>query len=525
MEGFDNSDLGCDEGNQLVTPFYTPYQKPILPKSGIEPVNMEFTLSSGGDSSVASMKEGSGSSSSSSSDSEADSSNPSVINYYGVPGNADGKGLPEGFKLKEDFPDLKQQVHLAGEENTDNILWAVRENKSYDELLRKFIKTEEELKVSNFKLELSEKEIVKLKIQIETSDGRLDNALKELKMKEDDLEYKKGQILELQNQTADLETHVPDCCYKIAKLVEQLEVAQEQLKVSNDENERLSEELRSRSSGAHELQGQLEVAQENVASLELQLDSGKKQIRELEDRITWYKANETSHELEVQKLKAEMLDAKAQFSFEKDQLHSDIENLSEVKILLGSRLEEWESRSNVLESKLRQIEAENLKLEELHATQRMVLQGEISCLKEELDQRRHDVESVNKEFDRHKQKYDMLMTERDGANAKIHKLMAEVSFRDDQIANMERELFQLHAQQAELISGSETRLNLVNELKLKVEELEKEVSRQNAVILDRAEEKREAIRQLCFSLEHYRSGYQDLLRAFAGQKRHAVIAS
>ncbi|MCI44138.1 hypothetical protein A2U01_0065377, partial [Trifolium medium] len=104
----------------------------------------------------------------------------------------------------------------------------------------------------------------------------------------------------------------------------------------------------------------------------------------------------------------------------------------------------------------------------------------------------------------------MLMTEKDEANAKIDKLKAEISFRDDQIANMEGELFQQRTQQAELTAESETRLKLLNELKLKIEELEKEVTRQNVVISNRDEEKREAIRQLCFSIDHYRSGYKEL---------------
>jgi chromosome segregation ATPase len=155
----------------------------------------------------------------------------------------------------------------------------------------------------------------------------------------------------------------------------------------------------------------------------------------------------------------------------------------------------------------------------------MVMQGEISSLKEELSQRRHEVEAVNKGFDKHKQKFDMLMTEKDEANAKIDKLKAEISFRDDQIENMERELFQQRTQQAELTAESETRLNLLNELKLKVEEFEKAVTRQNAVISDRDEEKREAIRQLCFTIDHYRSGYKELLQAFTGHRRRTVIAS
>ncbi|KAK7317037.1 hypothetical protein RJT34_00938 [Clitoria ternatea] len=507
-----------------MTPYYTPYKNKRPQNSSLKPVDLDLSPSSGGDSSVPSMKEGSGSSSSSSSDSEPE---PSILSHDNgsMPVNTEGKGLPEDIKLKEEFPDFEQQKQIGGQVKTDHIT-CDSEDKSYDQLLKEFLKNEEDLKVSNFKLKLSEEEITQLKIQIKESEGEVENVREELKMKEESLENEKGQVLELQKQTAELETHVPDCCYKIAKLVEQLEAAEEQLKISNVEIARLNEELDRRSSGNRDLQGQLEAAQENVVTLECKLESEREQIQNLEHRITtWVKANETNHELEVQNLKAEMLDAQKQFRLEKDELLSDIASLSEAKEELGSRLQEYESRSSVLENTLRQFEAEKLKLEEQLTTQQTVLQGEISCLKEELDQRRHNVEDVNKEFDRHKQKYDMLMTEKDEANAKIDKLMAEVSFRDDQIANMERELFQMRGQKAELIAGSATTLNLVNELKLKVEALEKEVTQQNILISDRAEEKREAIRQLCFSIEHYRSGYQELLQAFAGHKRHAVTAS
>ncbi|XP_045792643.1 protein NETWORKED 4B-like [Trifolium pratense] len=515
MEGSDDFGEGFDQESLLATQYYTPHPKQILPKSGLQPVNLDFSPSSGGVSSATSVKEeGSRSPSSSSSDSEPESFIKSVIHYQGTPVNTDGEQSPEG-KLKEDLPDMERPSQFVGE----------GENRSYDELLKKFIKNEEELRVSNFKLQLSEEEIIKLKNQIEKSEGQLDNARKELTLNKEELEYEKGQVLELQKQTAELETHVPDCCYKIANLVEELEVANEHLKISNNEVARLRKELESRSSETHQLQGHLRVTQENVVKLESWLDSERNKVRELEDTIAWFKANETNHELEVQRMKAEMLDVQEQFSFERDQLHSEIVSLSEMKIDLTSRLEEWECRCNLLEKKLRQCETENLEQEELYATQQIVMQGEISSLKEELSQRRHEVEAVNKEFDKHKQKFDMLMTEKDEANAKMDKLKAEISLRDDQIANTERQLLQQHTQQAGLTAESEARLYLLNVLKLKVEELEKEVTRQNVVISDRDEEKREAIRQLCFSIDHYRSGYKELLQAFTGHRRRTVIAS
>jgi len=490
MENSENSNVGVDQENVSATPYYTPYPKHLLQKSGLQPVNIEFSPSSGGDSSVASMKEGFRSPSSSSSSSS----------------------------------DSEQQIQIVGEEKTNDISWE-SENRSYDELLKAFLRNEEELKISNFKLKLSEEEIEKLKIQIEKSEGQLNNALVESEVKEKNIEYEKTQVLESQEKITHLETHVSDCNLKIEKLVAQLKLAEEHLKISNDEIAKLKEELNSRTSGTQELQGQLEVAVQKVVSLECQLDSERKQSRDLEDRLTWYKDNQTNNELEVQKLKAEMLDAEAQFSLVENQLHSDIASLSQENIQLGYRLEEYESRSNILENKSRQFEAEKLKIEEQLVSQQTDLQGEISSLKEELDLRRHDVEAMNKKFDMHKQKYDMVIIEKDEAKAKIQNLVAETRYRDNLIDNMERELIQLHQQNAELKEGSAATLNVVNELKLKVDELEKEVTRLNSVISDRAEEKREAIRQLCFSIEHYRSGYKELLQAFAGQKRHAVRAS
>ncbi|XP_058736005.1 uncharacterized protein LOC131608050 [Vicia villosa] len=147
-----------------------------------------------------------------------------------------------------------------------------RENRSYDELLKKFIKNEEELRVSNLKLQLSEEEIFKLNNQIEKSVNQLDNVMKELELNKDELEYKNGQVRELQNQTAELETHVSDYCPKIANSAEQLEVANENLKISNDDIARLRNELENRSFETHQLQGHLESAHENVAKFEWQLD-------------------------------------------------------------------------------------------------------------------------------------------------------------------------------------------------------------------------------------------------------------
>ncbi|MED6137029.1 hypothetical protein PIB30_061185 [Stylosanthes scabra] len=504
MEGSDNSDLGFDQKSVEATQYYTPHHKPSLPESGFEPVNIDFSSpGSGVDGFGACKKEELGSPSTVSSDSESESLGPFDNDHLDTP------------PVKTDLKD-----------KTDSTTLLARQKDKYKELLKKYNNSEGENRVKGLELFLAGQKNHLLVDQYEKCKGELDNVRKELKLKVNDLECAKGQVLELQKQKAKLETHVPDCCNKIAYLMKQLEETKQQLKTSNDELVRVREELGTRMSEKHELQAQLEVAKENTATLECQLDSGRKQILELEERISCYKANETKHARVVKRLKDDMLNSEKLVNWEREQMQSNIDNLSEIQKKMGSAINEWKDRGIYLQNQLVEFEAEKLRVQEQHATEQKALMGEISCLKEELDQRRHDIEAFNMDFDKHKLKYDMLATERDEGNAKIDKLTAEISFRDNRIEEMERELSQLRAQHTELISISEARNNLVNELKMNEEELEKEVTRQKVVISERAQEKREAIKQLCISLEHYRSGYKELLQVFTRHRRHlAAIAS
>ncbi|CAI8598574.1 unnamed protein product [Vicia faba] len=84
------------------------------------------------------------------------------------------------------------------------------------------------------------------------------------------------------------------------------EIANEKLKISEDENEVLRKELESKSCETHELQGQLIEAEENMAESDLELVSGRKHIQILENLVIIY-------EQEVQKLKSKMLDSQDNF--------------------------------------------------------------------------------------------------------------------------------------------------------------------------------------------------------------------
>nr|KJB78595.1 hypothetical protein B456_013G009300 [Gossypium raimondii] len=156
-------------------------------------------------------------------------------------------------------------------------------------------------------------------------------------------------------------------------------------------------------------------------------------------------------------------------------------------------------------------------IESLLAVQETNLQGQINQLKTELNEKGIQIEALNKNLDKMKLKYDMLMKDKDCVTATVNNLVAEVRSRDLQIRQMEDHLQQLSKEHMQLTK------NLEDELKLKIKDLEKEVDKQRNMILDVSEEKREVIRQLTFSLDHYRSGYKEL-QTFLKHKRHAVIA-
>jgi hypothetical protein len=149
MEDSSNSNVGCNEDNVLVTP----YQKQMLLKSKLQPLSIDLPASSDGDNiSVASMYE----------DCESPLS------------SWDSEPETDIISLEENYLDMEEQ------NSDDGLLWEM-DNTSYEELLKKFIEKEEELRVSNLKLQLSEQEIIKLNVQVE-------NVRQELNLKQEELQ-------------------------------------------------------------------------------------------------------------------------------------------------------------------------------------------------------------------------------------------------------------------------------------------------------------------------------------------------
>ncbi|KAK2390950.1 hypothetical protein P8452_28143 [Trifolium repens] len=585
MEGSSNSDECFDRENVLV-------------KSETQPLDIDLPLTSDGDnSSVASMNEDC-ESRLSSWDSEPETDIPSLINCHDMP-----KEPLEGVKLEENYLDIEEQNKFVGVENTDDgLLWEM-DNRSYEELLKKFIEKEEELRVSNFKLQFSEQEIIKLNVQVENSEVLLDNVREELKLKEEELnkqkELSEEEIFKLKIQTENSEAQLDN-------VHEELKLKEEELnklkKLSEEEIFNLKIQTENSEAQLGNLRKELKLKEEELNKLKARvLVSNRKQIKMVVDAA--------NHEQEMQKLKSEMLDLQDKFSLEKDKLHFDIASLSKMKIELTSKLEDCQSRNKELENKLSRdrdaivekemvleeemnclkeelsqnlhlVEAGKKELEmavierdeanakidkleaeicssndklKLRATQEMVLQDKINCLREELGQKMHLVEAVNK-------KMKMVVIERDEANAKIDKLKNDILSCEDKSANMYNYVKELEASLTDMTvtykacreEGKVLKLRLEEQLKKvisdkneekreAIKELEASLTKMTViykayrdegkmlklrleelkeVISDKDEEKREAIRQLCYSLEYYRSGYRELVQAINKVYRH-----
>ncbi|CAL5366572.1 unnamed protein product [Camellia sinensis] len=479
----------------------TPDQKSGLHKLGQQAVGFDSFLSSGGSSDL-SLKQGS-ESSSLASDSESESFD-SSINKHSI-------------------------SHVTKKEKADNEL-EVQENKDCAALLKRITEYEDELKESNKMLQISEEAVARWKDLFKKSEmvttvligdlqDKLESAQTDLKMQEANLEMEKGRVLELQMEVAELETQVLDSNRRIGTLVEELEIARKKLKVSEEEIGTMKAGLCNEiSEGTHQLQAQLELAQKDIAMLEAKLDSEKRLVLEMQERIVRHVADVSERDQDIKELNFALSNAQNTFSLDKAKLQSDISVLSEQLAVSEARVEESELRSKSLENEIRQCEVEKKEMKSSHEAQQNGLSSEIEQLKADASERSELMEALNKKLDMLKLKYDMVVAEKDGFNAKVQTLIADMNSRDNQIKLLEEQC-------VELIAGSENARELVDALRLRVGELEKEVGMQRVVMSDRAEEKREAIRQLCFSLEHYRNGYHELRQAFIGHKRHAVLAS
>lgn len=259
---------------------------------------------------------------------------------------------------------------------------------------------------------------------------------------------------------------------KIRALEVELKVTKEKVLDSEEEVKRLKRELENNTA-------QKEI-QKEISSWKLKYEKEKREVAKINSRITRYKENLSERDREIRAMRETLSNANKTLSEENFELQEQVTKLLKERALLEDTVKEWDLRCQCSEEELRRIKILNTGME-----------SEIEELK----------------------------SERDDLVVKVSELDELVILKNTEIEGLSGHLRELHVEHVELVDG-------IEKSKKSIEELEREVERQREVIEEGAEEKREVIRQLCFSLEHYRDGYQMLRQAFMGNnKRHTVMAS
>ncbi len=492
---------------------YTPDHKLGRRKSNHRAAGFDFFLGSGGNSTDI-QKEGD--ESSTLTDSEPESDDSSVNNYSVLFGNGGDQRLNRNtIELEIELRELKEKLRMQQEENADGSSRGVK-IEIPEEFIARIAQYEQELRITNEKMRLSEEENTRLKIEIQrikslefSNDFQSElgsSTLEDVKTRDAEL------TSDIQDRIGESEANVSDPDVKIKALVEELRINKERLQDSEKEIASLKHELESSKSSENipQLQEQLVLAQKEIATWKTKFNSEKREVSKLQDRIARLKSSLSDRYHEIRDLKLEVSDAEQKIFPEKSQLKTEMSKVSEERTRLEEELRDWECRARLLEEEIRNVKAEKMEMEER-------LTGELVQLRADIVERGDQIENLNKSLD-------TFTSERDDLNAKVLNLKAEVSSRDDRIDQMDEHLQKLQVEHMELMSGMEEARKLVEQLGSRGKELEEEIERQRVMISEGAEEKREAIRQLCFSLEHYRNGYHMLRQAFMGHKL-PVLAS
>ncbi|CAI9778662.1 unnamed protein product [Fraxinus pennsylvanica] len=489
-----------DVGSEPPFSMPSPDQKPSRRSSDAEAAGFEFFLGTGGTASDVNKGDDS-----STSDSESESNDSSVNNYSGTQSNDEEQELHRRItELETELLDVKERLKMQQKEISEGSF--KKSDCENSEALAKVVEYEEELRIAKEKIRLFEEENSRLLIELQKC--------KSLK----DAEVEQNQVGELQESIDGSKADVFDPMNKILTLEEELKIMQEKLNESEKEVASLRDELGGNRSSIQHLQDQLISSQKEISIWMFKVENEKSEVSKLQDRIESYESYLADRDLEIRGLKETISNASKSLSEENKQLQSDLIIMSKERTYLEINLKELDLRCQSLEENVRRVEAGKAEIEGMLGAQIEQLQAEISKKKDHL-------EELNKILEALKVKYNMLRSEKDSLDAKIGILSAEIVSKDDQIDQMKNHLHQLHMEHVELIVAAEGAHKLAEKLRTRVKELEMEVERKEEVIKEGAEEKREAIRQLCLSLEHYRNDYHWLRQVVNSLKRPPIIAS
>ncbi|KAL5228838.1 hypothetical protein ABZP36_017103 [Zizania latifolia] len=526
-----------DSETQFTSPTTEPNLEERTPKQKrkTRAAGFDVFLGSGGSSDISKKGSDGSSSSSSESDSEIDEAR-----------EENGNGI--SYALNERITELEDELQEARQK-----LDALEEKNTHCQCE----KLEEKLKASNSEINSLQKELEEKVCSLE--------CYKEISSEKEDLETAvladKNEIEELKERIASAAKHhegqlahrdleIEKCKQELEQVCEkysheksalQTEIGKLQDAVKNYEGhlakmsqeklqlETLVMELERASSSIDDSSAETIKLQELIKDLQARLDNDTNERRVLEERVMEFE--QVRQELEdsraqIAELEATINNLKAELGRavqEKSQLESRIKDLEQAiacnleeflreKSSLGAEIQKATQANASLEGKLSSTEAQ---LQQLHAEKS---QASVDSEKQIAD--------LNQDIANLKTNLELLSSEKAAVDSKVSSLLSDVTTRDEKIKEMDSHLHQLHLEHVKLIAEADATQKAVSDLRSQVCELEEEVEKQKLMVSDGAEGKREAIRQLCFSLEHYRHGYQQLRQVLqSSHKRSMVMAT
>lgn len=507
-----------DVGSELPWTMPSPDQRSSR-KSGPRAAGFDIFLGSGSD-----LNSKEGDETSTTLDSDSDSDDSSVNNYSSTRTNGEEQGLRRRVIEQEgELRELKEKLRVQQQEISEGFKKSNYENSV---VYSKITAYEEELRVTREKIRLYEKEIAHLTVELQRYKSAEDsnNRLSESGLKGNDSRVfdsstagEPNKVRELQESSDVSEANVSDPLHRIQTLEQELRVTQRKLQESKEEVASLRQELTSKCNSVQKLQDQLKSAEKEVSVWKNRLDKEKKEVLKLQDRIARYKANLADRDQEIRGLKEAMSNANKSLSEENERLQAQMTRMTKERAYLEDNLKELDLRCQSLEEEVRRVRAAKDEMA-------VIFEAQIKQLMADIAERDNNIKELSSRLEELKLKYEMLVAVKDDLNARIAALAVEMSSKDDQIAQTSNQLHQLQTEQDELVARAEAACELANEQSSRVKELEAETERKQEIIIEGAEGKREAIRQLCLSLEYYRSEYHQLRQAVTAHRRPAVTA-
>ncbi|KAI5434855.1 protein NETWORKED 4A isoform X1 [Lathyrus oleraceus] len=463
-------------------------------KSSNRAAGFDFFLGPGGNASDINQKDGD--ESSSVTDSEEESDDSSVNNYSAFSRNGSDPGMNRRIsELENELREVKEKLWTQEGEHVEvSVSSSEARIENVEDAYAKINAYEQDLMIVNEKLKISEEEIAKLKTELENyrslDSGNTDASVdKELEV-QGSIDGADRELFEPSNDTV--------------ALTEELQIVKENLKASETQVASLKTEVNKSKERIQQLQDQLDLARKDISSWKSKFNAEKRESTKFQERLVRLKSSLLDRDNEIRELKTAVSDAEEKIFPEKANLKLEMSKLLEEQTHLKELIREWECRGRSFEEEIRNLQSERIEIE-------AEFKDRIELLKAEIKQRENNIKELNVSLD--------------NLNIEIGSLKEDVNSRDGRIESLDRHLNELHIEHVQLISGMEESRRQAEEMKTKAKKLEEQVERQKSEILETAEEKREAIRQLCFSLEHYRNNYHMLKQHFIGHKRVPILAA